>query len=257
MCHRTCKKAVLEESKNPSEVCKPTDELWLQFRDQAKITLKLLQDEVFQSHYKCGIFTEEKFLHMLKELLIVAPINGSFFCPSLLEIVEVDVFLKKDDMVMRIVHFPGGYAPPGVFCCAVCHLVSKADWKIRERDTVARNQVTFVVEGSKVTFIDKLQFFAVAIEQEDADQDFCADINSVLYEAIEHALETTHKQETLFGLSFLCRCSNHEDLHPATVSRNFRLICTKEGLKCGTLNDQQKIWQNLPCSGICHTNVKP
>ena len=238
----------------PSECCGPIaiDGIWKKFRDQAKIQVEHLRDEIFKPHYVQDKFTEETFLRMLENLLIVAPINDQleYFCPTLLERVEVDIFLKRDDIVTRVVHFPGGYAPPGVFCCAVCHLVSKANWKIREKDVVARNQVTFAVEGSKVTFIDKLQFFAVAIEREDADQDFCTDINSALYEAIEHALETTHKKETLFGLSFLCLCTNHEAPHPATVGRNFRLICTKEGLKSGTLDDQQKIWQNLPYSGM-------
>ena len=250
---------LLEAKENPSEVCKPTDGMWLQFRDQARIKLEHLQDEIFKPHYVPGVFTEEQFLHMLKELLIVAPINKPLedlcFFPSLLEMVEVDGFLKKDDIVARVIHFPDGYAPPGVFCCTVCHLQSKSGWKIRDKDIVARNQVTFAVEGSKVTFVDKFQFFAVAIERRDVDQGFCTNINSVLYEAIEHALETTHKKETLFGLSFFCRCSNHKAPHPATVGRNFRLICTKEGLKCGTLDDQQKMWQNLPCLGICHTKL--
>ena len=234
------------------------DGIWKKFRDQAKIQIEHLQDEIFKPHYVQDKFTEETFLRMLENLLIVAPINDTkeYFCPTLLETVEVDGFLKKDDIATRVVHFPGGYAPPGVFCCAVCHLVAKKNWKIREQDVVARNQITFAVEGSKVTFIDKLQFFAVAIEREDVDQGFCTNINIALYKAIKHALEITNKQETLFELSFLCPCTKHEAPHPATVGHNFRLICTKEDLKSGTLNDQQKIWPNLPCSGICHTNVK-
>ena len=249
---------LLEAKENPSEVCQPTDGMWLQFRDQARIKLEHLEDEIFQPHYVPGIFTEEEFLHMLKKLLIVVPINKPSedlcFCPSLLEMVEVDRLLKKKDIVARVIHFPGGYAPPGVFCCTVCHLQSKPGWKIREQDVVARNQVTFAVKGSRVTVIDKFQFFAAVIERGDADQDFCTDINSALYEAIEHALETTHKKETLFGLSFLCPCTKHEAIHPATADDKFRLICTKEDLKSGTLDDQQKVWQNLTYSGMYNVN---
>ena len=243
---------LLDKSKNPSDVCTPTDELWKQFRDQAKITLKLLQDEVFQSHYKCGIFTEEKFLHMLKELLIVAPINRSFFCPSLLEMVEVDGFLKGKNIVTRIVHFPGGYAPPGVFCCAVCHLVSKANWKIREKDVVARNKITFAVKGRRVTFIDKCQYLAVSIAQKDAKPTLCKEINQHVSEAIEHALTITHKETTLFGLSFLCPCTDHEAIHPAAVEEedgDLNLVCSKEHLISGTLIPEEKTWLKEQYSG--------
>ena len=245
---------LLEESKNPSDVCTPTYEMWLQFRDQARITLKLLQDEVFKSHYECGIFTEEKFLNMLKEVLIVAPIDESlYFCPSLLEMVKVDEFLKAKDMVTRVVHFPGGYAPPGVFCCAVCYLVSKANWKIREKDIVARNQITFAVNGRIVTFIDKLQYLAVSITQKDVKPQLCKEINQSISEATEHALTTTHKETTLFGLSFLCPCTDHKAMHPAAVEEedgDLNLVCSKEHLISGTLSAEEKTWLDTQCSGI-------
>ena len=63
----------------------------------------------------------------------------------------------------------------------------------------------------------------------------------------------THKQATLYGLYFLCPCSKYPDTpHPATVGRIIKtnLVCTKNGLKSGTLNDEQKIWHNLQCSGM-------
>ena len=79
--------------------------MWRQFRDQAKITLKHLQDEVFQPLYVPGVFTEETLLHLLKVLLVVAPVKEKcylkqpfepleHFCPALLEVVEVEDFLR-------------------------------------------------------------------------------------------------------------------------------------------------------------------
>ena len=118
---------------------------------------------------------------------------------------------------------------------------------------VARNKVIFTVDGTRVTFVDKFQFFSISIAKENAVKEMCKYINSVLYDAIEHALEMTHKQATLYGLYFLCPCSKYPDTpHPATVGRIIKtnLVCTKNGLKSGTLNDEQKIWHNLQCSGM-------
>ena len=41
---------LLESKEKPSKSCNPTDEMWLQFRDQAMITLKHLE-EIFKHHY--------------------------------------------------------------------------------------------------------------------------------------------------------------------------------------------------------------
>ena len=230
--------------------------MWRQFRDQARITLKHLQDEIFQSHYVPGVFSAETFLHLLKQLLIVAPIKYNtleYFCPTLLEMAEVNGFLKRDDILTRVVHFPDGYAPPGVFCCAVCYLASVTKWKIREKDVVARNQVTFSALGRKVTFTDKLQFFTVSISQKDTKPGLYVEINNVICKAIENALRTTHKETTLYGLSFLCPCTDHEVLHPATVVQEdgeFNLVCTKEDLISGTLTKEQQIWHTSQCLGI-------
>jgi hypothetical protein len=253
---------------NERQGCDPTSGIWKEFRDQAKIKLEHL-NEIFKPKAGGrdpvlveGIFTEKTLLDLLKGLLIVASINKSeYFCPALLKTVEVDGFLKRDDLVTRVIHFPSGFAPPGVFCCAVCHLGSIRGWEITEapeEDVVARNKVIFTVDGIRVTFVDKFQFFAISIAKENAVKDFCRHINSVLYDAIEHALETTHKEATLYGLSFLCPCSKYPDTpHPAKVGRIFKtnLVCTKNGPN-STLSEEQKIWHNLECSG-CKSELTP
>ena len=267
---------LLESKEKPSKSCKPTTEMWLQFRDHAKITRDLLK-EIFEHHchgreHKLpqdagehkkeedvllveDIFTEKELLLLLNKLLIVAPTNMplEYFCPALLEMVEVDGFLKKDDRVTRVVQFPGGYAPAGVFCCAVCYLQSKGNWEIRKSDAVARNQVTFAVKGRLVTFTDKFQYFAVSIDKKYVTPKLCKEINKDLSEAIENALVATNKKTVLFGLSFLCPCTVHKALHPATVEQDddeFNLVCSKESLISGTLNEYQKTWLESHSSGI-------
>ena len=239
---------LLAAKDNPSETSTPTDAMWLDFRDQAIITLRHLQDKRFQRHYKEGIFTASHFLELLEGLLIVAPISESkYFCPSLLEAVDVDDFLKGSTRITRVIGFPTGCAPPGVFCCAVCYLCSKAGWKILPEE-IKRNQVTFSVDGIIVTFIDKFDFFSVSIDEcnidkDCFDQDDCRKLNNTMFQAITEALKTTHKETELFGLTFLCPCTEHATLHPATViERKASLICTKTLTRCGSLNEKQKLF---------------
>ena len=239
---------LLAAKDNPSETSTPTDAMWLDFRDQAIITLHHLQDKRFQRHYKEGIFTASNFLELLEGLLIVAPISESkYFCPSLLEAVDVDDFLKGSTRITHVISFPTGCAPPGVFCCAVCYLCSKAGWKILPEE-IKRNQVTFSVDGIIVTFIDKFGFFSVSIDECNIDknlfdQDDCRKLNKTLFKAITEALKTTHKETVLFGLTFLCPCTEHATLHPATViERKASLICTKTLTLCGSLNEKQKLF---------------
>ena len=261
--------SLLEAKEKPSGCCKPTDGMWRRFRDQAKITLKHLQDEVFQPLYVPGVFTEETLLHLLKVLRIFAPIKeecypkqpfepSEYFCPALLEMVEVDDFLKKENITTRVINFSSGYAPPGAFCCAVCYLQSRSGWKIREKDIVARNQVTFAYRGTRVTFTDNLKFFSVSIFQEDVNKQECKLIHYIVFDAIEYSLRITHKERTLFKFAFLCPCTDHDLLHPATVEKQNNLVCTMEGLKCGTLNKEQTIWHNARdsrCLGITHSLI--
>ena len=112
---------------------------------------------------------------------------------------KVDDFLKKENIITtRVIHFSSDSAPPGAFCCAVCYLQSDSRWKIREKDIVARNQVTFEYGGTRVTFTDSLKFLSVSISQEDVDRQKCKLIHYIIFHAIEYSLHITHKERTLF-----------------------------------------------------------
>ncbi|CAI8049835.1 hypothetical protein GBAR_LOCUS27439 [Geodia barretti] len=273
------KKLYSMDKENLSEGCDPIDGMWGEFCDKAQLTLKHLQDKIFQSHYVkddngTPVFTAEMFLDLLKRLHIVAPVNdeiakcSKFFCPALLETVKVDEYFsqKRDYMVTRVFHFSSTYAPRGVFCCTVCFLRSVAGWDIitendddtdtvEEEYVIARNKVTFAVKGVRVTFIDKLQFFAVSIAVEDFErygERLCKQIDFDVQEAIKDALEKTCSAATkIREPSFLCPLTcKHETLHPATVGDKFNLICTKQPpLIRGTLNEKQKVWHTYQCSG--------
>ena len=223
--------------------------IWLKFIEKAKITLEHLKDPIFREIYvrHNNIFTEKTFLRLLRDLLIVAPINDEeYFCPVLLERVEVDMFLEKNKKTTRVFNFPEGYAPPGVFCCAACHLISKAGWKIEEKEEVARNQVTFLVNSVSVTLIDKLHFFAVTLDMDDAkfkDNDvkkaMCTTVNENVSSAIVRALANTHK-EALCEPSFLCQCSR-EPIHTAKLQLG-NLVCSKDKDTFTPPNKYQILW---------------
>ena len=225
------------------------DGSWSKFIDKARITLQLLKEPVFQEIYY-DIFTEKTFLCLLQDLLIVALVKGEeYFCPALLKRVEtgeVDRFLKKKKKTTRVFNFPKGYAPPGVFCCAVCHLISKAGWEIEEKEEVARNQVTFRVNSVSVTLIDKLHFFAVTLDMDDAKlrkddvkKAMCTRVNENVSSAIVHACANTHKK-ALCEPSFLCQCSK-KPLHTAKLQLG-KLVCSEDIKKSTSPNKYQNFW---------------
>lgn len=233
---------------------KPVEGKWVTFRDKAIITVDHLAE--FPNHYGTseGIFTAEKFLMLLKGILVVAPISKSeYFFPSLLSMVpddKVNTLLMKPQhrVAPLLIEFSNGCAPPGVYCCMVCHLIlnKSGDHELH----MSRNQVTFSVDGSAVTFVDKFAYFAVCVdvcnEQEGNLERHCRDIKELLLCAIAAALKNTHHNSVDSDFAFLCPCGKNTSCttpHPANLSRNRKkLICTKSMLVCGNLTAEQKVW---------------
>ena len=58
---------------------------WLQFQDKGIVTLEMLQDERFSTHYIQNLFTPADLIKLFEHLFIVAPLSGTeYFMPSLL-----------------------------------------------------------------------------------------------------------------------------------------------------------------------------
>jgi hypothetical protein len=146
------------------------------FRDRAILNLKFLQQEVFNKHYKDGIFTEEEFITLLEELLIISkisPMATDYLFPAIMtRESEIMSSLESSSVAPLVVKFSTGWAPPGVHCCSVCHLLSQAKWEVKAPTTSSSQSEAQVTHISKkfhhitkcgrhgsVTFINNFSFY--------------------------------------------------------------------------------------------------
>ena len=249
---------------------------WLSFRDQGVLTLQMLQE--FESHYLERVFTARDFLLLLEKLLVIAPLSSTeYFFPAVLSMMPescVSEFLslhRAGNIEALVVEFPTGWAPPGVFCCSVCHLQSNFHWEVVHRPhstpdgspdslltQVFRNSITFTRRGrlGSVTFIDNLAFFVVCVNVDtsklDRDElvELCQLVRSELFAAVKAGLEKTHHSDSDHEQSFLCHCQSQfctSELHTAQISDNRRKwICSKNRDVFDRLSPEQNLWLSGP-----------
>ena len=244
---------------------------WRKFRDKATLTLDHLTE--FDSHYKTsdGVFTPKDFLKLLEKVLVIARISDTeYFFPSMLDMIpddQISSFLAapRERVAVLVVHFPTGWAPPGVYCCAVCHLQSSSHWDIlkhkkkhekSEKVFISRNEIRFTVEGrtGTVTFIDNFAYFAICVDASDVDDEdlteHCHAIRDDVFQAVHSALDNVHHDDISPDIAFLCPrlCPRQDETcctapHAATVSKNRKKwICTEKKQVVGDLTEQQKVW---------------
>ena len=247
---------------------------WQNFRDRGILTLKFLEE--FKSHYVEGIFTPTDFLLLLEKLLVISPLStDEYFFPAVLSMTpesRVHQFLfhcRTTEIAALVVKFNTGWAPPGVFCCSVCHLQSHAHWEVvhkppttpGSKDTpntqlcqISRNSITFRKHGrpGTVTFIDNFSFFIACvnvdtskIEREELVE-HCEAVRSELFAAVEAGLENTHHTRSRPVPAFLCPIQNDScstELHTAHLSDNGKKwICSENSDTFDSLNADQAVW---------------
>ena len=249
---------------------------WKNFRDSGILTLQCLNE--FKAHYVKGIFVASDFIHLLKELLIVSPLSPTeYFFPAVLSMTpesRVNGFLEScraTETAPLVVKFPTGWAPPGVYCCSVCHLQSKAGWEVahkpptspdsRGEDTpdtqlckTSRNSITFSKHGrpGTVTFIDNFSFFIACVNVDTKKMDreeivkHCQAVRSELFAAVEAGLENTHHKNSRPVPAFLCPHQNKScstEPHSAHLSDNGqKWICSINSSVFNSLSPDQTLW---------------
>ena len=200
---------------------------WKIFSDSGILTMNILKE--FKQHYVDGLFTEEELLRLLQALFVVCPLSPSeYFFPAVLDMTEdskVIEHLRSSEIAPLVVHFPTGWAPPGVFCCSVCHLQTQAGWEMKkpskQHDSktttgtpryISRNSIMFTKRGTpgSMTFIDNFSFFAVCVNVDTRKiprvslVKHCDTVKSDVLAAVEAGLEITHQTESHPGHTFLC-----------------------------------------------------
>ena len=254
---------------------------WQSFRDRGVLTLKFLEE--FKSHYVAEVFTPSDFLLLLEKLLIISPLSPTeFFFPAILRMTPesaVYQFLashRATGIAALAVQFPTGWAPPGVYCCSVCHLQSLSGWRVAHKSSttfssgkdtpqlpeISRNSITFTKYGrpGSVTFIDNFAFFVVCVNvntrkmERDELVELCQAVRREVFAAVEAGLENTHHSSAHPELAFLCPrqgefYSTH--LHTAHLSDNHKKwICSENSEEFDHLTPDQILW--LTASGEHH-----
>ena len=251
---------------------------WKKFRDNGILTLKLLKQ--FKSHYVEGIFTPSDFLLLLEKLLVISPLSATeYFFPAVLSMTpesrvnQLLVHCRATGIAALVVEFPTGWAPPGVFCCSVCHLQSHAHWEVvykppttpGSKDTpniqlcqISRNSITFRKHGrpGTVTFIDNFSFFIACVNVDTRKMEgeglveHCQAVRSELFAAVEAGLENTHHTNSRPVPAFLCPIQNNTcstELHTAHLSDNGKKwICSENSDVFDIITRDQEFWLSGP-----------
>ena len=264
---------------------------WQSFRDQGVLTLQMLQE--FESHYLEGVFTARDFLLLLEKLLVIAPLSSTeplstteYFFPAVLSTMpesRVSEFLssrRAGGIAALAVEFPTGWAPPGVFCCSVCHLQSNSCWEVDHRPhpipdgspdsltQVFRNCITFTKSSRQgsVTFIDNYAFFVVCVNVDTSKMgrkrlvDLCQAVWLELFAAVKASLKNTHHSDSNPEQSFLCPCKSQfcsSELHTAQISEDHTMwICSKNRDVFDHLSPEQTLWLSELSDGEPHTHTR-
>ena len=246
---------------------------WQSFRDRGVLTLKFLEE--FKSHYVAKVFTPSDFLLLLEKLLIISPLSSTkYFFPAVLSMTPecaIHQFLashRATGIAALAVEFPTGWAPPGVYCCSVCHLQSLSGWRVAHKSPttsssskdspqlprITRNSITFTKPGrpGSVTFIDNFSFFVVCVNvdprlmEQDELAELCQALRREVFAAVEAGLENTYHRSSHPVLAFLCPRQSEScttDLHTAHLSDNKKKwICSRNTDTYANLTPDQSLW---------------
>ena len=190
------------------------------FRDEGILTLDILED--FPEHFEEGIFSPADMLAIMKELLLIAPLNTpapseassthtttEFLMPTLLNSVPPSELNKhrvfNSPAAPLLIQFHNAKSGciscvrRGVFCCLVVYLIGKCDWKVHlasgEIIFLTRNCIKFSLPGHsiRITLIDTFTQIEVHIKARAAVcQRLCVSIKKNILDGIEEACEVLH-----------------------------------------------------------------
>ncbi|CAI8015863.1 hypothetical protein GBAR_LOCUS9798, partial [Geodia barretti] len=250
---------------------------WQKFRDNGILTLDFLED--FKNHYVEGIFTARDFLVLLEKSLVISRLSRTeYFFPAILnmtteaKISECLETCSRTKIAALVVEFPTGWAPPGVYCCSVCHLQSHSGWEVVENrrikpqskasaathtssglkedklplpppskgssashSSLSRNCIEFVKidRPGSVTFIDKFSSFVVCVN---------VDTSKMQGDQLSEHCQAI-KSEILAAVEAALKNTHHEDTHATTA-----FLCPQQDESCSTelhvarLSSNKKQW---------------
>ena len=193
---------------------------WKRFCYEGVVTLEFMDSTC--KHYEKGIFESAQLLELLKDQLVVVPLEplsdidhlpetDEYFMPALLDISSQKELEKhrvhSSAAAPLLFRFSHGCRRAGVFCCLVVHLMKENKWKIQHENGdlifVSRNCVKFCLPESYciITLIDAFYFIEVHMEP-DAELSFCQEV-----------CPEVHRQ-VLAGIDAACAKLRYTNDHP-------------------------------------------
>ena len=223
------------------------------------VTAEIL--EQFSSHYVPKLFMKEQLILVLKHLRIMAEVGkGEYLMPCLLRKQDIPRIVAGASSLALLFYFGRDGPKLGVYCFLLASLITEAKWELLEENgypvQVSRNRVQFALSGKNpgcVTITDPFSsYFHVIVElepPEDASADgiqeiyeeICPAIRETILTGIRKASQKLNYNNSIPDIAF--PCPKHNDLHPAIISENGRLlICTSDRRVYSEMTEQHKLW---------------
>ena len=226
------------------------------------VTTEML--EKFKSHYVPKLFMKDQLILLFQHLRIMAEVGkGEYLMPCLLRKQGIPRPMAVASLlaIPAFLFYFGRDGPKlGVYCFLLASLITEAKWELLEQNgypvQVSRNRVQFALRGGNpgcVTITDSFSsFFHVAVELEPPEdggtdglhqicKEICPAIRETILTGIRKASQRLNYNNSIPEVAF--PCPQHEDFHPATISKNGRfLICTNDCRVYSEVTEQHKLW---------------
>ena len=250
---------------------------WKRFCYEGVVTLEFMDSAC--KHFEKGIFESSQLLELLKDQLVVVPLEPllgvsvieaeEYFMPALLDVLSREELDKhrvfSAPAAPLLFRFPCGCRRAGVFCCLVVHLMKQSKWSIQHVNKkvilVARNCITFRLpkHSCLITLIDAFYFFEVHIAAKtkaSVCQEMCPIVQKEIRAGIEAASEKLHYSNDRPEIGVFCCCKGdpaslpQSDRHAALVQESGTDCACVETSVTNALDERSAIWldQGTPCT---------
>ena len=243
--------------KDPNAKDSPLPHGWQQYKNNAQITEKFLDNKRFSSHYHEPVFTRKHLTTLLERLLVFARLSpDTWFMPCVLK------HLKPEDIRPHcvspsplVVHFPDGGPQHGVCCSLIAHVLSTANrhpcpWSVRLAHNspacLYRNCIQFQVSSDYngfVLLIDRYTYFEVHVRTSPSKLvEVWRHVRCAVFSGLESVLITLGYSNNKPSPAILCPShTTANSSHPAYI-RNKEWTCS---LDCNEF-DSVAMLQEIP-----------
>ncbi|CAI8029193.1 hypothetical protein GBAR_LOCUS16593 [Geodia barretti] len=247
------------ELKDPSAKDSLLPHGWQQYKNNAQITEKFLENKRFSSHYHETVFTRKHLTTLLERLLVFARLSpDTWFMPCVLK------HLKPEEIRPHcvspsplVVHFADGGPQHGVCCSLIAHVLSTANrhpcpWSVRHAHNspacLYRNCIQFQVSDYNgfVMLIDRYTYFEVHIRTSRSKLvEVWRHVRCAVFSGLESVSTTLGYSNNKPSPAILCPGhTTANNSHPAYI-RNREWTCSLDCNEFDSVASLKK--EHIPC----------